>query len=1031
MERSHFATVKEAFAADPDASILALGITPRKGRNAEWSTIDCPCCTDSDGSCSIAKATGFINCKQCGRRLDLFEWWRETKRCADDWEACQQVGEKLGVQYQPPKKRKGKAPGKMTTALLDVAIHNLMEDPEAEWARKHFKDRRLWEPKILARFGVGFLDGSIIFAQWNPDGSIRDRYRRYNPHAKVKWGWSSGSGAPIGFWPAVPELPSDCAVLLCEGEMDVLAAWIIGALHRRSEPIAAFTWTGGAGSPLASALFPPKFPGLPVFVCYDNDTWQGGVLEDARAPTQKKLRDLQRRRSTMLKGVVGKLQANHCKVTLLHVDIDPVDNFGADLRDWLTAGRKFEELPRCDADQIKRFEPKPDSIAFTAVGSHAGELVQFQASVSTIENHQLTVPVTSTIRCPIGTKNCCRDCPVMRDFFDQEIEWSDHRDHLFNALLSRDPEAHIIHHMLGKPRSCNECRIEHEETVVGSHWCAGAGDEGDGFGGEMVQVISMEPPALSGQVGITGHAVHGTKSVGVFATSLEQLDKPEPDLDRHHNDLLMICPWAANNEAKIEEYVSDLVADYANNITQIYGRPELHIGVLLVAHSALFYELDGHRFRAWLDACFFGGPRRGKSETVKRLFEYWKLGTAFTCMENFSRAGLTIGGAENGMRMRPGLFPKNNRKLLFLDEFHHMTGGPRDSNVMVYLQSARDEGKVSALKVYGDLKLQAAVRLITAGNYANRSQRTYQYLCQHLSAFYGVPEALARMDFAWCVHDNVKMIAEEVEHKWTAEMSRTLILRAWAMEPHQIHFDDGVVDYTKKVAMEWDDIYASDDLALHTGIEKHHSLLRIAIAIANICYSHPEGQIADCRVRMGHARWAVEWMVQCWENLQYDEFSSRRIAARTVTQPFHVEVQLTVMLGLQDPEHASVILSRLTEANRMASLQGFVLGCGQVEEPRHFVKWLSTMMRYSAIAEVSANQYHIQYVPTEGCLQILRRLIALARDDPEQYAERQRKLSHWSNSPEATSNVPGIGGDPDIIPFDTVESDDDDEAVPF
>ena len=200
---------------------------------------------------------------------------------------------------------------------------------------------------------------------------------------------------------------------------------------------------------------------------------------------------------------------------------------------------------------------------------------------------------------------------------------------------------------------------------------------------------------------------------------------------------------------------------------------------------------------------------------------------------------MTVGGAENGSRMRPGLFPKNHRKMILLDEFHHMTNGPRDQNVMVHLQSARDEGKVSALKVYGDLKLQAAVRLITVGNYANRRRRTFQYLCQHLLLFYGVPEALSRMDFAWCVHEPVKMVPEEVPHYWTPELARALILRAWALEPHQVHLADDAVAMAKQVAMEWDAIYAADDLALHTGIEKHHSIIRIAIAIANICYAHP------------------------------------------------------------------------------------------------------------------------------------------------------------------------------------------------
>ena len=952
--------------------------------------------------------------------------------CKDDWDACHQVGERLGVKYERPtvKRRKG-SNIRMTPKLLDQAIHDLNKDPEATWARKHFADRGLWDPAKLARFGVGFLDGAIIFAQFNPDGSIRDRYRIYTPMAKIKWHWSKlGNGGPVGFWPAIAEIPEDADVLLCEGEMDVLTAWIKFGLHKRSRPIVAYTWTGGAGSPLASSLMPSSWPKRHVFVCYDNDTYQGADVDTYRAPTQKKLREMSRRRETMIKGVVEKLVANKCRVTLLHVNIDPVDHFGADLRDWADSGKSFDDLPQCDYHDLVNRQEKPLEVTHEQAFESAGEFIHFQGSVTEIEQHSLAVPLISKIICPMASKPCCRDCAVTRKFVDQEIDWADHRGHLLNALLAKSPENYIVRKMIGKPTACSECRIEHEETTIGSWWKASTDDTSSADGMKMIDIISTEEPSLSGSIGITGYAHYTSKSVGVFATKLEQLDKPEANLDAYHHPLMSATPWNSDDVERIDKHVDELVQDYTHNITKIYGRPELHLATMLVAHSALYYELDGHRYRGWLDACSFGETRKGKSETIKRLFEHWKLGTAFTCMENFSRAGLTVGGADNGQKMRPGLFPKNNRKMLFLDEFHHMTAGPTDKNVMVHLQSARDEGKVSALKVYGDLKLPAACRLITAGNWAGRSRRTFQFICQHLLAFYGVPEALSRMDWAWCVHGDVKMIAEEVDHYWTTELARALILRAWALEPHQIHFDKGVIEFAKKVALEWDEIYAADDLPLHTGIEKYHSIIRTAIAIANICYSHPDGKESDCRVRLAHIKWAIAWIIKCWHNLQYDEFSARRISARTLTQPYHVERLLTVELDLSDPDHGSVILSRLTESNSPRSLQGFIMGNGNVEEPKHYAKWLSSMMRHGAIVEKSENRHHIFYVPTEGCLKILRGLVGLARYDPDAYAERWAKLDKWSASPTSQTLLPGISADPDLELF---EEDDEfyDDPVPF
>lgn len=949
----------------------------------------------------------------------------EVRGVSDLWTAAKQVGELLGVAYQKPKKSKAKTTGKMTPAALERSIHNLLEEPEAEWARKLLKERNIWDPAILASMGVGFLDGAISFAQWYPNGELRERWRSWTPLAKIKYRWSKlGAGGPTGVWSVDTDLPKNASILLCEGEGDVLTARINLRLQGRDEPIYAYTWTGGAGSPLAASLLPPEWSGRKVYVCYDNDVWQGVDVSKATAPNTKKLRELEGRRTNMLKGVCAKLEAFKCDVRILHVDISPIDHFGADLRDWVKAGKAFDELPECKLADVLEKTPDPIDVSHAEAFGKAGEYIRFNGSVAVINNHNLVVPVFSKIDCPMGSKNCCRDCPVTRLYTDQDIEWVDHREHLLNALISKDFEYYVVNKMLCRPRSCNECSIKHQETTIGSWWEATPGDDANENEASVsaIVVVSSEPPSLSGNVQISGHA-HYTKngSVGILADKLEMLDKPEVDIAKHHQELLSMTPWDTDDVKVLEDYFNKMASDYSNNVTKIYGRPEFHIGTSLVAHSALWYNLDGHRYRGWLDACFFGDTRQGKSETVKRLFEYWGVGQTFTCMENFSRAGLTVGGADNGSRMQPGLFPKNHRKMLFLDEFHHMASGPADKNVMVHLQSARDEGKVSALKVYGDLKLPAAVRLITAGNWANRSRRTYQYICQHLQAFYGVPESLSRMDFAWSVSDSAIMIPEDVEHEWTPEIARALIMRAWAMEPHQIHIDKDALALAKQLAKEWDTIYASEDLALHTGIEKYHCLIRIAIAAANKAYSHPKGVPADCRVRKVHVQFAINWILACWQNLQYDEFSQRRISARTVTQPFQVERNYTVSLALSDPDHGAVVLSRLTEACSLRSLQGLIIGCGEIEEPRHFSRWLATQIRCSAIVETSKNQFHIEYLPTAGALKILRRLIYMARDDPDAYSDRYRKLSVWNESPESKTMLPGIAANPDLDPLDEDE----------
>jgi len=191
MERSHFGSVKEAFATQPERSLEMLGVVVKKGGDRQWQAVACPCCSDTDGSASIAKATGHLRCHQCGRKLDLFEWWAEINGCST-WDACKAIGDMLGVPLPQMKKRKGREVQKMTPERLDRAIHNLMELEEAEQSRAYLKKEGLFDPAMLARFGVGWLEGGLVLAQFYPNGELRQRYRRHMPAAKQKWGWSKG-----------------------------------------------------------------------------------------------------------------------------------------------------------------------------------------------------------------------------------------------------------------------------------------------------------------------------------------------------------------------------------------------------------------------------------------------------------------------------------------------------------------------------------------------------------------------------------------------------------------------------------------------------------------------------------------------------------------------------------------------------------------------------------------------------------------------------------------------------------------------
>lgn len=1027
---SYFRTIKEAFGAAPESSLEALGVQTARGKQHRdgWRPVNCPCCSDSNGSASINSNNGFLRCQQCDRKLDLFEWWAEL-RGVDLWAAAVDIGARLGVKKPSAKKASARAGG-MTEDILSAAKVALLEDPEAEWARKEIKRRKLWDPQLLASLDIGFYQGSLIFAQRFPNGEVKSRYQTWTTNKGFRW---AGKGLLIhGFWPHWEDglIPKDAGILLCEGNWDVLAAVHIGKATKRNwVPV---TWTGGASSPVQSKPMPKDWHGRNVRIVYDVNVFQHADWKKHKAPDEKKKKEMWRRRENLIHGVAKVFAANECKVELAAVPLDPIDCWTGDLRDWLTQGRTIEELPIWKLEDLVDPELDPIDVAdLKDLADHMGDFVRVRGSVQAIGALNLTIPKVLSIECPIASKSTCTNCGIPTRFYDQRVDMTPHRDSVLQAFCSGgDAFEWIKKNVFGKPVACNECKLHRDDWWKGAYWTM-TGVSSVGL--DQIPVVSIGEPSFSGEVLVTGYVFPAGNGVGIFATRIEQQDKPHFDVEQFHNQLLQVTPWASNDSERIWSYLDEMLLDYEHNVTHIYGRPEIHLTALLVAHSVLHYRLkEGsgaeHLHRGWLDACNYGLTRAGKSEAIKRLFEHWGVGQAYSCMENFSRAGLTVGGAQSGMVMQPGLFPKSNGRMLFLDELHHMRDSRSGEHPMVTLQSARDEGKISALKIYGNTKLQAAVRLITVGNWFNNNPKEFRNVCQHLLPFYGgAHESLARLDFAWCVREHAEINPrDDVPHVWTPELSRALILRAWAMEPHQVHFDPGVLEIASQRVKEWDAIYATAQMPLHTGREKVHSLIRQAIAVANMCYSHPKGQEADCLVRRAHMEVAIQWLVRCWENLEYDAYSKFVRRSMFVEQPFMVEALLTVVLNLGDPSEAELVLGSLSESQDFRQLFTDIVGQGSITDPGDFGKWFAQLRRLGAF-ERSYDRGTSFVRLTPGAAPIVANCMRLAAYEPDDYVSRFRTLEQWFHSPESRSST---RRDPPLEPFTSFYTGTDDDC-PF
>jgi hypothetical protein len=509
---------------------------------------------------------------------------------------------------------------------------------------------------------------------------------------------------------------------------------------------------------------------------------------------------------------------------------------------------------------------------------------------------------------------------------------------------------------------------------------------------------------------IEGVVYPSDKGIIVLASKIIPTDKKFVDLDKIKNRLLELVPSNASHLKEIDDYLLRRELDISNHVTKIYGRHDIHLTIDLVAHSALWMDYNGNKVRGWLDATIVGATRTGKSVTARRYLQCVGVGQHFVVMDNFSRAGLTMGAVQvNGQqRVRPGLFPRNHGRMIVLDEAHLMVSNDGDT-VFPILQGARDCGRVDGAKVYGSQSLPGAVRLVTIANWLDGSKHSFAFPCEHFLRLYGSPEAMSRLDFGIVVDESDDEVGPaEVAHDFTKELLQATLLRAWNMDSKSICIDNDAqklaVTYCQE---EWAHRF-NESFPLFTRKEKPISVIRIAIAIANLTMSHVTGDLSTCHVRKVHVEWAAQWLEHTWENTGYNNFSNATFAAEKLENYNKSEAQLVIPLDLKDPRHAVTTLSSM-------------IGVRNRDEVRHysgmdyqkFDDWMAKCIRAGVFEIARTGDYgnKVKIRPTKGGDELIRKLVHMSSGHPESWHERYRRMEMWYRQ--------GCQGDAKVTPLDT------------
>jgi hypothetical protein len=984
-----FSRVRDTFASQFRSTMERLEVEVLQERDDGWCAVKCPLCVDKSGSAGIHSRTGFLKCHQCGFAGELFAWLQKKKNLGTPWEACMFLVEFYSLE------KPVRDPKREERVLSDEMVD---EFEVTLWGTKNFYVGELaargFGPEELSQFRIGRTKNGLIFPCWNAAGVLLPRAHLWRgPKVEPRWQWwpraskDTPTGSPICLWPAWIPPEGNQELWLMEGEWDCLVA-------RTKFGLAAYTWTGGAGSPLIADRLPGWFASRRVNVVYDIDVYHGKDSIDERNKNQQNL----------FNKVIPTLVERKCEIFVRWVPLDPAKHPKGDFRDWWSnGGRDLTELKVESHELLQTREAKKRShqdASVSTLGNCVGKAVRFVASVAGVQFDTRIVYERLSIRCDIGNHRACDTCRLPRDHGDGEINLKDSPGLTARLFLAGDiykSTKQWLHPGPGCPGF--EIQELEEQKPAQPRWLWTAGPPTDSDDSYVeVTVLSPTQPAAAKDHLVEGWVAPELTEARpiVEATKVVPAERMPFNISPFVDPLRLITPWNSDRAEDVLGYMDSREAQIGEHTTEIVGMPWAR-AIEIAAHSALMMpRASGRTERGWVDCCLVGYTRTGKTTTARRLLELYGLGRYASAQSSVSKAGITVTlertgiGSSGGWRAKPGLFPRLDGQLLILDELHGLVDTHNKTNqVMQELQSARDIGTLEVVKAV-NIKYQARVRFVTMANPPQKlGFAHYAYPCEVIKDLYITDESIARTDFmcvGMAMSTTPTVMNKKTQNQWTHQLANALVRRAWDMPPERIHIHPEAETKAEEIVETWASAY-SQDLPLFTVAEKARSVLRIAVAVANLCFSH-DVDPGQCVVRQCHVEVAKAFLEDTWSQSGYDSWSANRIK-KAPPQPLIIERML--WHAIERPEDVNKFEHLAGECGR--NIYAEIVGLTSDMNSIRVETWISRMIGAKGLMVSRPGLY----VLTDIGRATVSAVAMFIKNSPDTWKGRILTLDSWFN----------------------------------
>lgn len=315
----------------------------------------------------------------------------------------------------------------------------------------------------------------------------------------------------------------------------------------------------------------------------------------------------------------------------------------------------------------------------------------------------------------------------------------------------------------------------------------------------------------------------------------------------------------------IAEKINDICKELTYNVTHIVDRDEPLLGVMLVQHSILRFNVpwDSLPIRGWLELMVLGDTGTGKSALIDKLMKFTGLGDVINA-ESTSRTGLSYkmeqAGSGGAWFIVWGAFPRADKGFLWIDE---ATGISKEEYGQ--LTMARSDGKLQVKKAVTS-ETNCRVRAVMSGNVAKGKRiDDYTYGAKALREIFN-NEDIRRFDFAVglkasdVAFESYNRVLGKMPTTITGEAYRNNMLFAWSRTAEQVIILPETVDIILTKTSELSKAYGNvTDIPLVSPSDMRAKLARLSTALASLLHS-VDGTGEKIVVYPAHVEYIYEYL---------------------------------------------------------------------------------------------------------------------------------------------------------------------------